>query len=165
MSAFTFSGWDNFFVASAGASAGLAGLLFVALSINLSQILKIPGLAARAGETFIPLAITLIISLLALVPGHAIRAFAIELVFIGGSSWIFTSAVQVHAIRHRHFVKVWHVLVRLAYSQPANLTVLVAGLSLLLGFPGGLYWLVPAVILAFAGAMNNAWILLVEILR
>jgi hypothetical protein len=165
MSSFSLAGWENFFVASAGAAASIAGLLFVALSINLSQILKIPGLAARAGETFIPLAVTLIISLLALVPGHPIRAFGIELICIGGATWIASSCIQYRAIRARHFVKVWHLVIRLAFNQPANLAVFTAGLSLIFGFPGGLHWLVPAILLAFAGAMNNAWILLVEILR
>jgi modulator of FtsH protease len=165
MSSFTLAGWENFFIACAGAAAGLAGLLFVALSINLAKILKTPGLAARAGETFIPLAVTLVISLLALVPGHPIRAYAVELICLGGFTWIVSSAIQVHAIRSHHFVKIWHLVVRLAFNQPTNLSVLIAGLSLFYGFPGGVYWLVPAVLLAFAGAMNNAWILLVEILR
>jgi hypothetical protein len=33
------------------------------------------------------------------------------------------------------------------------------------GRPGGLYWLVPELLLAFAGSILNAWILLVEIQR
>lgn len=33
--------WQSFFVAQASASAALAGLLFVAVSINLSRILKL----------------------------------------------------------------------------------------------------------------------------
>jgi hypothetical protein len=165
MNAITLTGWENFFIASTGAAAGLAGLLFVAVSINLSKILGIPGLAARAGETFIPLASVLIFSLLALVPGHSTGAFAVELICIGGSAWLVSSFIQFRAIRAGHFVKVWHLVVRLAINQPANLTVLIAGLSLKLGIPGGLYWLVPSVLLAFTGAMNNAWILMVEILR
>jgi modulator of FtsH protease len=165
MSAFTLAGWENFFVASAGAAAGLAGLLFVALSINLSQILKIPGLAARAGETFIPLAVTLVISLLALVPGFSIRSYAACLICIGGITWLASSSIQFHAIRSRHFVKVWHLITRLAFNQPGNLCIFIAGLSLFFRFSGGLYWLVPGVLMAFAGAMINAWILLVEILR
>jgi modulator of FtsH protease len=165
MNPITLAGWENFFVASAGAAAGLAGLLFVALSINLPRILKIPGMSARAGETLIPLAAALVYSLLALVPGHPVRIFGLELVCIGGTAWLVCSSFQIRAIRGRHFVKVWHVVMRLAMYQPANLCVLVAGLSLLLGFPGGVKWLVPAVLLAFAGAMINAWILLVEIVR
>ena len=57
------------------------------------------------------------------------------------------------------------MLVRIAVSQPSTLAILLAGLSILIGFPGGLYWLVPAILFSFAGAMLNAWVLLVEILR
>ena len=38
-------------------------------------------------------------------------------------------------------------------------------ISLLVGAGGGLYWFVPAVVLGFAGAVLNAWVLLIEILR
>ena len=41
----------------------------------------------------------------------------------------------------------------------------VAGASLLAGTGGGLYWLVPAVLLAFAAALVDAWVLLIEIVR
>ncbi len=165
MHSISLTDWGNFFVASAGAAAGLAGLLFVALSINLARILNIPGLAARAGETFIPLAATLIISLLALVPDQAIGIFGGDLICIGGIAWVTSTVIQFRAIRARHYVKVWHLFMRLSVNQPGNISVLIAGFSLVFKFPGGLLWLVPAVVLAFTGAMLNSWILLVEILR
>jgi hypothetical protein len=34
------TGWENFFVAEAGASAALLGLLFVAVSISLAKVLE-----------------------------------------------------------------------------------------------------------------------------
>ena len=40
MPAYSAAEWESLFVAEAGASAALAGLLFVALSINLERILK-----------------------------------------------------------------------------------------------------------------------------
>jgi hypothetical protein len=44
--------WATFFAAITGAAAALAGLLFVAVSINLDHILKGPAmLPARAAET------------------------------------------------------------------------------------------------------------------
>ena len=161
----TLTGWENFFVASGGAAAALAGLLFVVVSINLTQILKGPGFASRAGETFIPLAVTLIVSLLALVPAHPIKAFGSELIGIGGTVWLASSAIQIGAIRAHHYKRVWHMSFRLLVNQSANLAVVIAGLSLVFGFPGGLYWLAPGFIMAFTGGMANAWILLVEILR
>ena len=43
--------------------------------------------------------------------------------------------------------------------------VVAAGLSLLADGGGGLYWLVPAVLLATISGLVNAWVLLIEILR
>ena len=40
--------WSNFYVAVAGASAALTGLIFVGVSISLAKILSIPSLPNRA---------------------------------------------------------------------------------------------------------------------
>jgi hypothetical protein len=51
--AYSAAGWENFLVAETGtAAAALAGLLFVAVSINLSRIVSYPGLPGRAGVIF-----------------------------------------------------------------------------------------------------------------
>lgn len=42
-------GWHDFFVAMAGGSAALAGLVMVALSVTVKAILALPWLPARAG--------------------------------------------------------------------------------------------------------------------
>ena len=42
--------WKDLFVAMAGASAALAGLLFVAISINVDRIVKYEGLPERGLE-------------------------------------------------------------------------------------------------------------------
>jgi hypothetical protein len=44
-------------------------------------------------------------------------------------------------------------------------SVLVAAVSLLLRAGGGLYWLVPGVVLCLVVAALDAWVLLIEILR
>lgn len=165
MSAYTLAGWENFFVATAGAAAALSGLLFVALSINLQRILSIPGLAARAGETFIPLGTSLVVSLVALVPGADPRHIALHLLLYGVGSWATVTVIEARAVRSRHFIKWQHLILRLAFGQPSTLCVALAGLFLRMGRFGGLYWIVPAVLFTFYGALVNSWILLVEILR
>jgi hypothetical protein len=46
--AYSSEAWSELFVASAGASAALTGLLFVAVSVNIERILEFPGLPERA---------------------------------------------------------------------------------------------------------------------
>ena len=60
--------WSNFLVAEAGASAALAGLLFVAVSINIAKIIEYPGVSGRAAEALALLIGLLIIATLGLAP-------------------------------------------------------------------------------------------------
>src|SRR5690242_15326635 len=46
-------GWSEFFVAEVGAAAALAGLLVVAMSINIEKIMGMPTLPPRAAQTLI----------------------------------------------------------------------------------------------------------------
>ena len=50
-------------------------------------------------------------------------------------------------------------------SQLATLPVIVAGASLVSQRGGGLYWLVPGIVLLLGVGVINAWVLLIEILR
>ncbi len=73
------AGWSDFMVATAGTAGALAGLLFVAVSINLSRIIEAPGVPGRAAEAIILLSATLSEALASLVPhlsGHRIGAGA-----------------------------------------------------------------------------------------
>jgi hypothetical protein len=55
----------------------------------------------------------------------------------------------------------WHDL----FVATAGAAAVAGGISLLVGGGGGLYWLVPQLVLGFVGVLLNAWILLVEIQR
>jgi hypothetical protein len=56
-------------------------------------------------------------------------------------------------------------LVPLIVILSATVPMTVAGISVLARAGGGLYWLVPELLLAVAGWILNAWILLIEIQR
>ena len=78
MPAYSAAEWESLFVAEAGASAALAGLLFVALSINLERILKGSGLPGRAGEAIVLLLTVLVVSTFGLVPGQSPRVLVLR---------------------------------------------------------------------------------------
>ena len=78
--------WTDFGVATAGAAAALAGLLVVAVSINIERILQFPSLPHRAAQTLILFALPLVTALLLIVPGQPSTALACELLVTGWSS-------------------------------------------------------------------------------
>src|SRR4029453_3085528 len=78
MAAYDASEWTDFFVAGAGASAALPGLVFVAVSINVDRILRFQGLPERALATVILLLSVVLVSLIGLIPGQSRPAMAGE---------------------------------------------------------------------------------------
>jgi hypothetical protein len=165
MHAYTTVGWENLFVAQAGASAALAGLLFVAISINLAQILESPGLPGRAGEAIVLLIDVLVVSTLVLVPGQPRALLGAELLISGLVAWSVLAGIHVRAVRGRVGPSRTVLVGRVVMAQVSILWFPVAGVSLLLGAGGGLYWVVPAVVFSLLTAVLNAWVLLIEILR
>ena len=86
MHSYATAGWENFFVAEVGAAAALAGLLFVAVSINLSKVLAHPQLPGRAGESLFILMGVLATATLGLVPGQTSAALGGEILGVGALS-------------------------------------------------------------------------------
>ncbi len=158
------AGWENFFVAEAGAAAALAGLLFVAVSINLTRILSYAQLPGRAAETLILLLGLLVSALFGLVPGQSSTLLGCELLGVGIVMWGSSVSMQLTTAKDPQNRLSW-ILTRVVLTQIAAIPMLVAGVELLMNRDGAMYWLVPATILALLAASVNAWILLVEIHR
>jgi modulator of FtsH protease len=153
-------GWDNFFVAQAGAAAAFAGLLFVALSMNLRQILATKHLPGRAGETLVMLGILLIIALLGLVPGQGTIALGVELVACGALAIVVPTLLQIRG----HNPLYDYRFNRIVTNQVPAALIVTAGVMLLVD-RSPMVWIASGVVLAFLGAVINAWVLLVEIQR
>jgi len=164
VNAYATQGWENFFVAEVGAAAALAGLLFVAISINLARIVSFPGLPGRAGEAILILFFVLTIASLGLVPGQSTSLFGAEILGLSAFGSLGMLVLQIRDGRKPEQKRYW-IVTRIATSQLATLPLIVAGISLLARAGGGLYWLVLGVILSFAAALLDAWVLMVEILR
>lgn len=164
MFAYDPSKWTDLFVATAGASAALAGLVFVAVSINIQRILEYPGLPERALETILLLMVVLLVSIVGLVPGQSHVALGVELLVVSLviGCGIFRLPTTRSDLQDEPPIWLWS---RWAVRLSAIAPLLIAGVSLLAESGGGLYWLVTGIAFAIAGAIANAWVLLVEILR
>jgi hypothetical protein len=163
MSTNVLSGWDNFLVAELGAAAALAGLLFVAVSINLTRILEFKNLPARAIEALMAFVGVLVVTTLALVPDLSIRAYGYEIGAAGLCVWAIQTWTLIAAARPA--APQPRMVLRILMNQLPAVPFVVAGVLLITGHPMGVYWLVPGVLLSFAAGILGAWVLLVEIQR
>jgi hypothetical protein len=158
--------WANFFVAAAGASAALAGLLFVALSVNISRILQYPQLPSRAGAAIAALLLILITSMVALIQQSA-RSLGIEVLMFGAAAWfIETWAARRSFLADRKSRRPRHeVIFETLMGQIQALPFCAGGIMLIGSHAAGMYWIATGVIAIFILSIVNAWVLLVEILR
>jgi hypothetical protein len=160
MDAEIFKSWASFFITEAGVSSGFAGLLFVAISINLKKILKFKNLPTRAIEAFSTLLCILVVSTFGLVPGQTIRQFGIEVTCTGLFAWIIQS-VALYKTRGSGY----ETPIRIFLNQCPPIPFCIAGILLTLGWDKGMYWVVPGTLLSIASGAFGTWILLVEIQR
>jgi hypothetical protein len=157
--------WQTFFSAQVTVGAALTGLVFVALSINLKQILGYPGLAGRAGEALLVLLVPVFAGLAGVLPQRSLGALGAEILVIGMVAWCVVSAILLKghkAMKDRPWNE---YLIRLGGAQAAVLPLVVAGALLVTGDPAGLWWQAAGVGLCIVVGVGDAWVLLVEILR
>jgi hypothetical protein len=163
--------WHDFFLALAGAAGVLTGLVFVAVSINLQEIVSESGsgLPGRAAESLILLVGVLTASVLLLMPGQGPAMVGAEVLAVGLATWGWVLAIQLLRLRswgtmRPDLCRVF--LLRMALGQQiATLQLVVAGIAVLVGGFGGFYWLVAGMVFSILVALFGAWVLLIEIHR
>jgi hypothetical protein len=160
----TIPDWSTFLVAETGAAAALAGLLFVAISINLAKILEYPGVASRAAEGLVLLMGVVVIGTFGLAPNQSAKVLGSEILVVGILMWITTIRLQTSQLVHRKHPW-WWLASRVAMAQCATVSFCITGISLIFGHPAGMYWLIPACVFSFVATTISAWVLLIEILR
>jgi modulator of FtsH protease len=165
MDQYSTASWTAVFSALVGASAALTGLLFVALSINLSQVIKGPGLIGRAIEVLVLLTSVLVVSTMLLIPGQGPGTTGVEILAVALVEIVFLGVIHVRAPRKALGVSPPMFAMRVSAAQASPLLMAVGGISLLVQNGGGLDWIVPAMVVAMVTAIIGAWVMLVEIVR
>ena len=162
-------GWGEFGVGAAGATAALAGLLIVAISVNVRQILSSRVATHGASATIASLVLALVASLLLLMPGQTAPALGLEVAV----ALVLPVALQLRAIvsaaadrrggSERVSGSVLAAIAGLAALQ--FVPFVIAVVLLLAGDATGLFALATGVLLVIVASMVTAWALLVEVLR
>lgn len=156
--------WKDFNVAMAGATAALAGLVIVAASVNIADIVKAPSLTARTAAGIGTLVLALVVSALGLVPVFSMPTLGI----VALVATLLAGSLQVDSARRI-----------LTDPSPENrarwpkaslgffplVAYLVGEVLLIGGNGGGLGWLAAGSVLAIIGGLLVSWVVLVEILR
>jgi hypothetical protein len=169
MGAYEPTAWQAFFSAAAGAAATLSGLIFVGISINARTIFAeerrsgVAYLTGRALESIVDLLVVLAISFIGLAPTISSLVFGAFLLF----------SALICAVSPFRFVRSFittHVKpvafnLRLFLTSVLVASLLVAGITELVGTGGGIDWLPFSFIVALTVASTNAWVLTVEVLR
>ncbi len=161
-------GWDNYFVAMAGAAVAFAGLVLVSVSINLERIIKQPGLVGRAVEPLAVLFSLFVASSIVLIPGQRLRFYGYELLVLA-----IAFAIVIGKVLHNQREQAEKAGLapgnsfrfRFSVCVITTLALFAAGAALALGHEKGMFFLVPAMVTGFLLSFVDAWVLLIEIDR
>jgi len=158
--------WSNFFLGELGAAAALAGLLFVAVSVNQTKILQLGRMADRGLEALVMLLLVLIVTSLTLIPGQSLRLLGAEILFFGIATIAAVIPLQRGYLRSVDAAYRRRTGQMAVVNRVAVIIIALAGLVILWrGDGAGLYLLPAGILLSFLVAMANTWVLLIEINR
>jgi hypothetical protein len=157
--------WSNYFAAIAGATATLAGLIFVGVSISLARILATPALPGRASESLVLLITALVLSSMCLVPGLSSFELGVGVLLTGVIVWVIILRIDIQILNKTDISYKKHAWRNILFSQLSTWPYIIAGVILVAHGEAGIYWLVPGITFSFIKAVIDAWVLLVEIHR
>ena len=156
--------WSEFNVAMVGATAALAGLVIVAASVNIGDIIKTASLTARLAASIAGLVLALAASAIGLFPGIEPLPYGVAVIVLAAAA----SAFQVHATLRVLQNKAPENRLRWAKAAvgfAAPLAYLTGCTLVATGDAYGLAWLGIGSIVAVMAALLVSWIVLVEVLR
>ena len=154
--------WHDFFLASAGAAAALAGLLFVALSLHLRYIATETAHRDMARGSLIGLVMALVLSLLVLAH-QPVLWLGVENVVAGVSYLAIVGGQQLIWLRRPEKSVPTESLVRSLGGYALALVGVAAGAGLPFGVGPGLYVIALIVVAIVLWSLWNAWALVMGV--
>jgi hypothetical protein len=160
-------GWHDFYLMIGTASATLIGLLFVSLSLNVDVMIRKENADLRmlATHTFGNFMSVLMFAVLFLIPHQVPAGLGLPLLGVGGYG-LYTTVSRWLETRHKP-AHVWDIEGGVARRFVIPIfcfgTLVIIAATVLMGWTGGLYWLVPVMILLIVAASRNAWDLLLRL--
>ena len=155
--------WQTLFATQAGVAAAFTGLLFVALSINLKEILAVPDWRPRR-EALLLLLFPVVSGLVGVLPQTSIRALGAEFLVISILLWLMVTSILSPDAGRADATAAGVPYPRLGspdgYGPCCHCRLPARG-----GNQSGLWFQAAAVILCIVAGVGDAWVLLVEILR
>ncbi|HLX35449.1 MAG TPA: hypothetical protein VKR30_09455 [Candidatus Limnocylindrales bacterium] len=141
--------WQAFYSMMGTANAAIMGLVFVALSIHLREVLDHPTLRPRAVLALVILTTQIVIAAIVLIPQDRV--------------WM---GLEIFVVNLAFLVANWRNRTGFVVNQAALLTLLIraaymySAISLIAGVGGGFYVLAVVLIGTLARTMVNCWTLL-----
>ena len=159
--------WRDFFLLAGTASAALAGLVFVAITLHLRSITAHPGHRHRARTVLASLGHILVASLVMLIPtfDHVVAGGAL----VVAAGWLLSETIR-SSIRVMPVMRRWR---RDPVARTIAVRTIIGDLSMIMGFIGALLVLGGAalglalvavdMIVRFALAVAGSWLLVVAV--
>ncbi len=157
--------WSDFFVAVAGAGAALAGLIIVAISVNVRRILDIPGMAERGATTVSSLVLVVIVACAGLMPFQPLAAFGAESAVAAVVTLAIAARSTAVFMRHDTHDSRLGAAAKGGLGLLPGVLVFAGSLLACAGDSAGIGVVAAGILVCVAASSINAWVLLVEILR
>lgn len=155
----------EFFVAAAGAAAALAGLIIVALSVSVDQIIKMSGMTSRAATAIALLVVATVISLAGLIPGQPVWAFGVEALVASIGSLVFAAVAVVRMVKAPGPWGVRSAILRGGIAVIPALLFVVGAVLVIVDHAAAIPVLGIGMLFAISISVITAWVVLVEIRR
>jgi hypothetical protein len=154
--------WGTFFTLTGTVAATLTGLFFVAFSLRVRDLQLSVVIRTRAAYLLTLLIVIVVYSAFVLMPGQSRSAVAAEILFV---SVIGTAYLCGWCLPRLVGLAVFSVdlVLRWIAGVTGLLLGIAAGISLLIGNGGGLYFLAFGALLLIANEVASAWSLIVGI--